>query len=125
MSLQLRFAGPDATDDELREALVQDVLHTRRGPRGTRSAFELFDEAWPWLVGDVDLPDAPGRRVDLTSDPALQQLAAVVAELRAHREAIAGRSLGGGVLARLVVRAHEGTAACRDLVARYPEAPRG
>ena len=122
MSLQLRFAGADADAEILADALRDDVLQTRRGPRGTRSAFELFDGAWPWLVGEAELPEPPGGRVDLSRDPVLMRLAEAIAELRSHRSEIEARSLSQPALTRLVALAHEGTAACKELVVRYGDA---
>ncbi|MEM6925657.1 MAG: hypothetical protein AAF602_01915 [Myxococcota bacterium] len=119
MSLQLRFAGSQASPVDLVEALQQDVLHTRRDPRGSRSASELFDEAGRWLTGEADLPGASGLRVDLSADPVLRRLAEIIEVLRAHETAIASGAIRDEVLQRLVGLAHEGTARCRELGDRY------
>ncbi|MEO0603926.1 MAG: hypothetical protein AAF211_20990 [Myxococcota bacterium] len=119
MSLQLRFAGPQTKDADLVEALQQDVLHTRRDPRGSRSATSLFDEARPWLTGDADLPATTGVRVDLSADSVMCRLSEIIEVLRAHEAAIAAGTVQGELLRQLVDLAHEGTARCRELGERY------
>ncbi len=120
MSLQLRFAGPGASEAELVEALAQDVIHTRRSPQGSVSARVLFEAARPWLVGEADVPGARGIRVDLSDDEAFRALADAVSELARHEAEIWRGALRGATLERLVAAAHAGTRACRALVDRYP-----
>lgn len=119
LSLQLRFAGDSASEAERAEALREDVCRTRRGPAGVVSAFDLFDGAWPWMVGLADVPDAPGVRVDLSPDPAAIGLQAAIEALRARRSDIEATTPRGPDLEALIAHAHAGTATCRALTQRY------
>ncbi|MEN0066362.1 MAG: hypothetical protein AAGA48_29775 [Myxococcota bacterium] len=125
MSLQLRFAGPQATAQERSSALTEDLCRTRRGPRGTQSAFDLYDEARTWLIGEADLPGVPGQRAKLTDDPVWNVIDDAFQRLRPHREAIAAGSVRPPLLDELVATVFEASDGFRRLAQRYSEASHG
>jgi len=66
VAFQLRWIAPDASDDELLDALRADVLNTRRGPSGRESAMDLWSRLRPTLEGaDVSPID---RAIDRLED---------------------------------------------------------
>jgi len=119
ISLQTRWAGPDASAAVLLAAVRADLLHTRRGPAGVVDAPTVWVEFRVHLVGQAPLSD--GAWVDLTSDgdfgrldAAMVEVTAVVCELRrgAGDTALVGRGVDA---ARVVAQS------CRALHRRARE----
>ena len=78
VSLQVRWVGEGASPDDLREALMADLLATRRGPDGATDALTLWAELRADWRGDwANDPDV--RRIE----HAMAALEPVVAALRA------------------------------------------
>jgi hypothetical protein len=82
-----RFAGADAELGALRAAVQSDLLRTRRGPAGDRSAWELWEELRPAALArdpDVVAIDAAIERLrdaDLSGPEAALRAAAADAAL--------------------------------------------
>ncbi|MBX2803062.1 MAG: hypothetical protein KTR31_35600 [Myxococcales bacterium] len=120
VSLQVRWIGADPEPADLREAVSQDLLATRRGPQGVTDAATLWAELRGPLTGGQPLVD--GVWVDLSTsrevqaiDHAMVTIARVVGALRE------------GVAQDVDVRAAaEGavvvSGACRDLATRIRSA---
>lgn len=89
---QQRWVAEGAGESERREALIADLLGTRRGPEGTVDAAALWAELRRPLVGEAPLPG--GGRVDLAGDPDLARLDAAMG---AVAEAIDGLRAGGAI----------------------------
>lgn len=88
VALRQRWLAEGASAQERREALVDDLLATRRGPDATLDAVSVWSEFRPALMGEDPLPG--GHRVDLSQDrdvraleEAMTVLARVTAALRA------------------------------------------
>ena len=81
VAFQVRALEPDAPFDLARDALIADVLATRRGPEGVRDAFSLWTELRPALVGD--LPLSTSHRVDLREEPGFVEVDAGMAVIGA------------------------------------------
>lgn len=101
LHFEARWLPLSASADDLRAALASDLLRTRRGPAGTRSAAETWSELRPALESaapEVALADVDARvralaeaaaRLGSMSMPELRE----VAEM-ARRAADAVRALG-------------------------------
>ncbi len=81
IAFQTRWLGPDASALDRQQALEADLLATRRGPEGTVSAVEVWQQARGGLFGTDALRD--GLTVDLSDD-------AIVAHLDAQMAQVAG-----------------------------------
>ena len=104
--LQVTWLGPDPGPAALRDALAADLLATRRSPRGTASAVEVYAELRPTLAGLDGDPD----RIKL--DAAMRAVEQVSVALRAG--AATDEDVTRGVSA-----AREVAEACRSLHRRW------
>jgi hypothetical protein len=111
VALQVRSLPPDPEPDELRAALVADLVRTRRGPDGVTDASAVFAALAPALRGEAPL--SSGERVDLRGNADFDALAAAMARLE---QAIPALREGGGCdLARAAADAIEASERCRAL----------
>ena len=92
VALQTRGLAPGADADALQQALVADVLKTRRSRVGVESAPSIWAAYRPTLVGEQPLTD--GTRVFWADDPdvvaidrAMRVLAELVPALEANQAA--------------------------------------
>ena len=100
----IRFTAPadlEPDTEALRERLARDVLATRSGPDGVRSAVAIFDD---WLAEEGEL--FPGSE-------ALGRVRAAIAELRVLASRLPG--LGRSELERLDALTRVVAAECRRL----------
>ncbi len=116
VGLQARWLPPDAGLHERREALVQDVLQTRRGPEGTVGAHEVWSPFEAILLGHSTLPG--GARVDLAGDPDVVTLRTRMEALSALRNEEAVHALEAEAVASAMAACAEIATACRSLVRR-------
>jgi hypothetical protein len=77
VAFETRFLDPDASDDELRGALIADLRHTRRDARGSQGVLELWEASSGPLLGRAPLED--GSRVDLSREAELCEILASLA----------------------------------------------
>ncbi len=113
----IRFSAADlveASDEALRERLREDVLRTRRGAAGIRSAAEVFED---WRHREEErLPAGPPRAIVRTLSSLIEEIRLLAVEIdRLDRT-------GLDRLDDLTVRVGE---RCRALVASAREAERG
>ncbi|MCO4743199.1 MAG: hypothetical protein KC912_00320 [Proteobacteria bacterium] len=95
VAFQARWLPDDPADDELREALVADLLSTRRGPDGSMDALQVWDAFRAPLVGDEPLEEVS---VDLSEHRAFVELDQSMTALRVHVEALrAGEDIDLGL----------------------------
>ena len=116
VSLQVRWLGEDPSIEDLRRAVEADLLSTRRGPDGSRSATSVWAEFRPGLVGEADL--VGGARVDLSGDPdvvTLDQNMGVISKLAA---ALGSPSADTEAVERGVEAARVVAETCRSLARR-------
>ena len=105
----IRFSAPDspeASTDALRERLREDVVRTRRGDSGQRSAAQVFDE-WRGRDG-ARIPNGAARET-------VERLGRLMEEVRALGAGLDALDRGG--LLRLDELTREVAEACRRLVA--------
>ncbi len=81
VALQARWLGEEATLDQRRAAVRQDLLTTRRGPGGTRDAVSLWGQLRGPLVGEEPLDG--GAVVDLSDDPGVRAVDASMTQIEA------------------------------------------
>ena len=79
ISLQARWLPVHADAQALRDALVSDLLHTRRGPAGSEPAAEVWAPYEAQLTGRIALDD--GHVVDLSEDVDVAGIRAGMREL--------------------------------------------
>lgn len=112
VSFATRFVAADAGVDALREALRDDLLHTRRGPEGSEGAVTMWHRLRAPLLGAPGELGALVARLDERiaviardlpvieqgDERALQTLAAHAAEVTSlcRALAVAARSSAGG-----------------------------
>lgn len=113
VSMQVRWLGEGASPEALRDAVMADLLTTRRGPRGVQTALAVWAEFRPALLGEQELVE--GVHVDLSEDSDVRQLVhhmAIIAEVSA------GLQTGladGGTIGRGAEAARNVAEACRSL----------
>jgi len=116
VGLQARWLPPDAGLQERREALVQDVLQTRRGPEGNVGAREVWSPFEAVLLGHSALPG--GGLVDLAGDPDVVTLRTRMDTLSALRDEAAVHRLEAEGVASAMAACADVATACRSLVRR-------
>ena len=79
ITMSQRWLEPDASISERREALIQDVTETRRGPDGTQTAVEVWGSFRAVYEGSEALPGSRAR--SLRGLTYLQELATTMHEL--------------------------------------------
>jgi hypothetical protein len=90
VALQARCLADDASADDLRQALIADVVQTRRSRAGIESAPAIWAVFRPMLVGELPLPD--GAHVFLAEDPAVVEIDRQMGVLASLIEALASNS---------------------------------
>ena len=115
VSMQLRWSADDPAS--LREALLADLLATRRGASGVADAAEVWEGYAPELRGERAL--STGDRVDLRGCAEFDRLAAEMDEIRRAIGAL--RSDGALDLGRAAEAARAVTETCRALWQRARE----
>lgn len=85
VTLQQRWLASDATDDERVEAIIADVLHTRRDELGSTDVVALWRGHAPALLGKIALSARP---VDLSADHDVASLEALMARLQQVIDAV-------------------------------------
>lgn len=102
VSLQVRWLGDDPDPAALREALVQDLAHTRRGPDGSRTAPQVWAEFRSRLIEAL-----PGNARVYAIESAMVQIEALLPHLGALDDAQVDAGVAAGA---------EVSAACRALL---------
>lgn len=121
ISFQARaIAASDASG--LREALLADLLCTRRGPEGSVDAFSLWQGLAPELRGEREL--GPGLRVDLRGDETFDALAREMEEIARAIALLREDAVTDLALAETAARAREVARLCTELWSRA-RAPAG
>lgn len=115
VALQARWLPPEAGPVERREALVADLLHTRRGPEGSTSAHEVWETFRGMLHGEVLLD---GHRVALGDDPDVVVIEDRMRSLGALRSVSAVEALVPEAVDEALSACAEVGARCRSLVRR-------
>lgn len=113
VALRQRWLGADAPLHERLEALVDDLLATRRGPSGTLDALSVWGEFRPGLLGEAPLEE--GCRVDLSADPDVRAIDAAMAELSRVLPALRAGEVGEALIDRAGAAAREVADRCRAL----------
>lgn len=117
VALRQRWLGDEASLDERRSALEDDVLATRRGPADTVDALTIWQEFRPGLLGEAPLE--AGCRVDLSSHPEMgahvRAIDAAMGELAAVLPALRGGEAPEALVERGCAAAREVAERCRAL----------
>ena len=113
---QVRWLGEDPEPSALRGAVEADLLCTRRGPDGSRSAASVWQDFRPALFGEAMLPS--GIRVDLSRDPDVAQLEDGMRIIAAVSAALGADEGGDDVVQRGAEAARRVSEACRSLARR-------
>ena len=102
IAFQSRWLPPTATNQDWHQALRSDLLETRKGPKGTESAVEIWETLrvnFVSLVGDTDLQavhvamdriqsELLGLKAGTLPDEALQALAQDARSVASHLSAL-------------------------------------
>ncbi len=114
--LQVRWLGPGASPEALREALAADLLETRRGPAGVVDAVALWHALRPPLIGAAPLEG--GAIVDLSGDADVEAITHAMAQIARVIEALRRGSDDPETVDAGIAAARAVTAACRSLWSR-------
>lgn len=113
ITFQTRWLGADPTGPELVQAVLADVLSTRRGPNGSESAMAIWKRYRAALLGDHS---ADGRTANLGSDRAVGVIDDRIKKLEGLMPMVRDGDVGAAGEAALHARVI--SAACRDLLTR-------
>lgn len=106
VSLQVRWLGEAPSPDALRQALCEDLLRTRRGPAGARSAPEVWGDFRERLLRE------------LPSDPHVQAIEADAQAIEALLPALVSGDASGAMVEEGARAAARISAATRALLQR-------
>jgi hypothetical protein len=113
VSMQVRWLGDNPSPDALRDAVVADLLTTRRGPAGVQTAQAVWAEFQPALVGARELVD--GVHVDLSEDSDVRQLEHHMAIIAEVADRLQTGLADGDTIDRGAEAAQKVAEACRSL----------
>jgi hypothetical protein len=116
ISMQQRWLAPDATISERKDALLADILETRRSSEGVVDAFQIWSEFWALFSGASSLSD--GTVLDLSEDRDLQQVASNLEVLAGVMQALSAERIEPQLVEEGEEAARAISGACRSFSRR-------